>query len=150
MIRRPNSTCAMCGKSIYRRPSQIQSGKVFCSLICTGKSQQVQKTCQICGGVYIGNKRTCSRGCANSARAGIRYTGERAKDKALTNSLLKQKIAKLRGGLCERCGEKNYSILQLHHKRERWRDGNDTPSNLELICPNCHMSHHLGFRLFEK
>lgn len=150
MKRRSNCVCAVCGKAIYRRPIQISTGKVYCSLACCGVGQQTARTCRICGKTYMGNKKTCSRSCANIARSGIKYTGERLNDKARRGTTLKQKVAKKYGGVCARCGEENYAILQIHHKQERFRGGKDTMSNLELLCPNCHMTHHLGRSLFKK
>jgi 5-methylcytosine-specific restriction endonuclease McrA len=150
MKRKPNCGCCICGKKMYRRPSQIKGGNVYCSLVCTGLGQQKSKTCKICNKQYVGNKKTCSRACANKARTGIKYTKEGRFDKAYRGSLLKEKVAKKRGGACERCGENNYAILQVHHKRERCAGGTDRLSNLELLCPNCHAAHHLGVSLFDR
>lgn len=150
MKRKPNCTCSICNISIYRRPSQIKNGKVFCSMSCTGVSQQKPKVCKVCNQTYIGAKATCSRSCANTARAGITYTKEGKFDKAYQGRLLKEKVASERGGTCERCRENNYSILQVHHKHERHRGGTDELANLELLCPNCHATHHLGSSLFKK
>lgn len=148
MKRRPNTLCKVCGNPIYRRPSQIETGKVFCSSACNGKSQRIMKKCRICGKQYFGDGNTCSRSCSNTSRAGITYDGSRTRDRAHVGTILRNKIASMRGGVCERCGEKNYAILQIHHKHERYRGGKDDPKNLELLCPNCHMTHHLGFVLF--
>lgn len=133
---------------MYRRPSQISAGSVFCSQRCTGLDQQISKTCKICLKNYIGNKVTCSRSCANKARAGINYTKENKFNNAYRGTLLKEKVALLRGGYCEKCNHDNYAILQIHHKTERYKGGTDDAKNLELLCPNCHASHHLGVSLF--
>lgn len=71
-------------------------------------------------------------------------------DRARLGTVLKEKVAISRGGVCARCGEKNFAILQIHHIKERFRGGKDTLRNLELLCPNCHMTHHLGYGLFKK
>ncbi len=149
MKRRPNCQCFVCKKEIYRRPSQITAGNVYCSLTCTGQSQQKSKVCKICQQKYVGSKKTCSRACANKARTGISYTKESAFNKAYQGTLLKEKIARLRGGVCERCNEDNYAILQIHHKVERYKGGTNDLNNLELLCPNCHTTHHLGRSLFK-
>ena len=148
MKRNPNCVCKICATPVYRRPSQIISGNIYCSSKCTGIDQRAIKTCKICSENYLGNKQTCSRSCANKARAGISYTKENRFNNAYRGALLKEKVALLRGGVCERCNEKNYSILQIHHKKERYRGGTDSVKNLELLCPNCHASHHLGMSLF--
>ena len=148
MNRKPNCVCKVCATPIYRRPSQISSGNIYCSSPCMGIDQRSVKICKICSQNYFGNKQTCSRACANKARAGINYTKENKFNNAYRGTLLKEKVALKRGGLCERCGEKNYAILQIHHKKERCKGGTDDVKNLELLCPNCHASHHLGTSLF--
>ena len=126
----------------------MTSGNVYCSSICTGLNQRVYKTCKICLKKYVGNKATCSHACANKARKGINYTRENKYNNAYQGTLLKEKVASKRGGVCEKCGIKDYAILQIHHKKERFRGGTDVISNLELLCPNCHASHHLGSSLY--
>ncbi len=150
MFRNPNSACKICGKRVYRRPSQITASGVYCSLICNGLSQRVEKKCKICSEKYIGNKKTCSRSCANKSRTGINYTKENKFNNAYKGTLLKEKVAQKRGGVCEKCHMENYAILQIHHKKERYKGGADAMMNLELLCPNCHTAHHLGNSLYKE
>jgi len=150
MKRKPNCTCSVCNKPIYRRPLQISSGNVFCSPTCCGTSQRIERSCNVCGTKYIGAKKTCSRACANKARSGIKYLGLNAMNNARQGALLKERLALKRGGVCQKCREENYAILQIHHKLERHRGGSDEIKNLELLCPNCHATHHLGHSLFQK
>jgi len=150
MQRKPNTVCAVCQKGIYRRPAQIKAGGVFCSSRCCGINQQVLKKCPVCKTTYIGNRRTCSRTCANTARTGISYTKENKFNKAYQGAKNKELLAQSKGGTCERCSEKNYAILQVHHKVERHKGGSDKISNLELLCPNCHAAHHLGNSLYSE
>ncbi len=150
MRRNPNCKCKICEKSVYRRPFQVAGGNVYCSRQCTGLDQRKEKMCKICTKPYVGAKQTCSRACANKARTGITYTKEGKFDKAYRGSLLKEKVAIKRGGVCEQCSENNYAILQIHHKKERRQGGTDRLSNLKLLCPNCHATHHLGKSLFEE
>jgi 5-methylcytosine-specific restriction endonuclease McrA len=146
--RKSNTTCSVCTKSIYRRPSQINNGRVYCSSRCTGLYQQKSKLCKICNKSYLGGKKTCSRACANKARAGIIYTREGRFDKAFQGRMLKKRVAEQCEGVCERCGMDNYAILHIHHKTERYKGGSDQLENLELLCPNCHATHHLGSSLY--
>lgn len=149
MRRNPNCVCKICQKPVYRRPVQILAGNIYCSRQCTGVDQRVPKQCKICKQTYLGNKITCSRACANKARTGIVYTKENTFNNAYRGSVLKEKVAEIRGGMCEKCQEDNYSILQIHHKVERYRGGTDEMDNLELLCPNCHAAHHLGKSLYK-
>lgn len=144
--RNPNCSCSICDKQIYRRPSQILNGSVFCSKKCVGISQRInQKECPICNKIFIGRKNTCSRACSNKSRTGIKYDGSNSKNKSEISKKLKFELALERGGVCEKCGEKNYSILQIHHIVQRKDGGSDELDNLELLCPNCHYSHHFGY-----
>jgi 5-methylcytosine-specific restriction endonuclease McrA len=144
--RKSNTKCAVCGKLIYRRPSQIErnNGSVFCSIFCYGISTRKETPCIVCGKPILAsqNKKTCSRACSNTHRIGIKYKqSEPKKDKVKYQQGLKLRLLKMRGMKCEKCGYDKYEILQIHHKdRDR---GNNDLDNLELICPNCHYEEHL-------
>lgn len=142
--RHPNTSCIVCGKRIYRRPAEIRrnNSRVFCSMACYGKACRKEIPCLVCGKPILAslNKKTCSRGCANKHRAGIKYKSNNSKDKVKTQGFLKIRLMKVRGNKCERCGFEKYEILQIHHK-DKDRDNNEL-ENLELICPNCHSEEH--------
>ncbi len=144
-IRHPNTFCLVCGKPIYKRRSQIQTnnGRVFCSTNCYGMSNRKEKPCVVCGKPILAskNKITCSRECSNKHRTGIKYLMGRPRDKVSSYKILKVRLMKVRGKLCERCGYSKYEILQVHH-RDRNHQNNEI-TNLELICPNCHFEEHL-------
>jgi len=142
--RSPNTFCLICNKPIYRRPSEIirNKGNVFCSSSCYGKHNRKETPCIVCGKLIMAhfNKKTCSRGCANKHRAGIKYKLNRPRDKVIYQQGLKLRLLKTRGGKCERCGYSKIQILQVHHK-DRNRNNNNL-DNLALICPNCHYEDH--------
>ena len=145
-MRTPNCQCHVCGKDVYRRPSQIESSKIFCSRKCTGIDQRKVKTCPVCAKQFTGTvKKTCSRACANTQRSGIEYNGKNEKNKYVKGKLLKEKLASINNGICDKCGNDNYNILQVHHKIERCNGGTDELNNLILLCPNCHMVEHHGY-----
>ena len=142
--RRPNTKCLICSKLIYRRPQEVKSnnGRVFCSQVCYGIGCRKETPCVVCGVPILAsaNKKTCSRSCANTHRAGIKYRVGSPKSKVKHQQSLKLRLLKDRGKKCERCGYKQYKILNVHHKdRNRENNGLD---NLELICPNCHAEEH--------
>ena len=143
--RNPNTSCIICKKIIYKRPSQIErnGGRSFCSIICYGISQRKEIPCLVCGKLILSgfNKKTCSRACANKNREGIKYHLGRPKDKVKYQQGLKLRLLEARGKKCERCNYNKYEILQVHHK-DRNRNHNEL-FNLELICPNCHFEEHL-------
>ena len=150
MHRNPNCSCHTCEKPIYRRPSQIV-GNVFCSSECCGKFQRLnEKLCPICGNSFTGHKKTCSRSCSNKSRTGIKYDGTNSNNKSTKSKRLRFEIASKRSGKCEECGNENYNILQIHHIIERCNGGSDEESNLQLLCPNCHYTKHLGYSKYEE
>lgn len=142
--RNPNTKCTICSKPIYKRPQQIQlsSGRVFCGQSCFGVSCRKETPCVVCGKLILSglHKKTCSRSCANTHRAGIKYNGRSLQDKVKSQQALKTRLLAKKGASCERCGYSKLEILQVHHK-DRNRNNNDL-SNLELICPNCHYEEH--------
>ena len=143
--RNPNTECSVCNTPIYRRPAQIKmnDGKVFCSNSCYGVSCRKEEPCIICGKLLLAglNKKTCSRSCANTHRAGIKYKMNSPRDKVKSQRSLKLLLLEQRGKLCERCNYPKYQILEVHHK-DRNRENNSL-KNLALICPNCHAEEHL-------
>lgn len=142
--RNPNINCVVCSKPIYRRPVEIQrnEGQVFCSMACYGASCRKESPCVICGKPILSglNKKTCSRGCANTNRVVIKYKLNRPRDKVFSQRALKIRMLNDRDKHCERCGYNKYEVLQVHHK-DRDRNNNNV-DNLELICPNCHCEEH--------
>ena len=142
--RNPNIKCSTCKKDIYKRPSQIKraGGKAYCSVACYGISCRKEIPCVVCGTLILGgmNKKTCSRGCANTHRAGIQYKINRPRDKVKSQQALKVRLLEARGRKCERCNYDKFEILQVHHM-DKDRSNNDL-SNLQLICPNCHCEEH--------
>ena len=104
----PNCSCSLCKKRIYRRPSQLLAGLVFCSRACNGKSQRTnEKKCPECGKEFLGqaggNQKNCSRKCADKSRKGARYNSKKGKNTSVRGNKLKERLAKLRGGQCEKC-----------------------------------------------
>ena len=141
-IRKPNTVCGACSRPIYRRPAELQRGRVFCSAECYGKANRKEKPCTVCGTPILAreNKITCSRSCANKNRAGAKYKIGRPKDNVKDQRAVKLRLIEARGTACERCGYAKLPILHVHHRnRDR---SNNSLSNLELICPNCNYEEH--------
>ena len=142
--RNPNTTCAICKSPIYRRPIQlnISRGRAFCSQTCYGISNRRETPCVVCSAPILASKhkKTCSRACSNTYRTGIHYKLGRPRDKVVRGRMMKVRLIETRGAKCERCGYSKREILHVHHK-DRNRDNNSL-TNLELICPNCHYEEH--------
>ena len=142
--RNPNIKCCICAKAIYKRPRQIQlnKGKVYCGQTCYGISCRKETPCVVCGKLILSglHKKTCSRSCSNTQRAGIHYKVNSPRDNFKSTQAIKTSLLTLRGAKCERCGYEKFKILHVHHK-DRNRN-NNALKNLELICPNCHCEEH--------
>lgn len=143
--RKPNTSCGICGKKIYRRPGSIRhgAGNVYCSSKCYGKACRKEIPCTVCGKLILAgaNKKTCSRSCSNIQRKGIKYTGSKMRDKVVSQKRIKVRLILECGEQCGRCGYNALpQILQVHHK-DRNRNHNSL-RNLELLCPNCHATEH--------
>ncbi len=110
--RKPNCSCGVCGKEIYRRPSQM-IGNIFCSSLCVGKSQRLnQKKCPVCDTIFVGHKKTCSRSCSNKSRTGIKYDGQNKNNNASKSKILKENLSKTRNGICEECGNEHRNKIK--------------------------------------
>lgn len=148
MTRTPNCTCKVCGKAIYRRPKELMlsRGNAYCSQGCFGRASQVFAECPICGRQYVAerNRKTCSRACANTNRAGRRYNdrGLPSRDRAQDVRAIKKQLIDTRGAHCQRCGFSDVNILEVQHIVRRSDGGTNDLENLELVCPNCHASIH--------
>lgn len=114
----PNSVCAYCGTSFYKRPSSItksKSGFVFCCREHKDLAQRLNGITAIQPPHYgTGNGHKTGRLIA------IRHLPHQ----------------------CNRCGyDRDIRILEVHHID---RDpSNNQLDNLEILCPNCHTIEHL-------
>jgi 5-methylcytosine-specific restriction endonuclease McrA len=146
--RRPNTKCKICEKAIYRRPCNIAkaNGNAFCSSTCHGKYQSKERPCPVCGKQVLAKKHAvcCSRECSNKNRTGIKYGIGRPRCNVVKLRTLKSRLIEERGPNCQICGYDNTNIIVAHHIIERSNGGSDDPSNLQLLCPNCHMTIHHG------
>ena len=156
--RNPNCECKHCGKAIYRRPYQLETGNVFCSLKCCGKfNREHEVNCPVCNKLFLsklGKQITCSRSCANKHGEKRRKKGA-SYNKFMMGRALKAKIANARFlnkdklPVCEKCNHENWNILQVHHLIEKSKGGSNDLNNLMLLCPNCHAREHLGYCEYE-
>lgn len=111
-------------------------------MACYGISCRKERPCVVCGKLILAGlkKKTCSRGCANKHRAGIKYKLNQPRSKVKSYRELKIRLLQKRGRVCEKCGYNKYEILQIHHKDKN--QSNNDLDNLELVCPNCHFEEH--------
>lgn len=105
--------CTYCNKDIIRSLSQIKRSKT--------------------GNVY------CSRSCSNSSNNTLFKSGKNHPNyKTGISFYRKRKLEK--GDKCEKCGNDNLCVLQVHHKDKN--RNNNIEDNLQLLCANCHLTEH--------
>lgn len=136
--------CEVCGKET--------TNKRFCSIECrksTYNKHFVDIVCEECGKVFNGltGRKFCSVECANKhfkeKRIENFINGDYINNGNITlPKNIREYLYKKNNYRCEICGYEGYNlktgktILQIHHI-----DGNsknNTPENLQVICPNCH------------
>lgn len=101
----------------------------------------ITKECPVCGKAFQTKeghkkeKRTCSYACSNTYfRSGTDHPNYKDGSRKKYRNLVTYTQ-------CERCGYKDHpEILQVHHKDHN--HSNNDPSNLEVVCPNCHCIEH--------
>lgn len=149
--RNPNTTCSICKSPCYKRPSDLlkSSGKAYCSQTCYGISCRKETPCLVCKTPIISslNKKTCSKKCFEKLLSSPDRTFSKGRKKVTstpkfrTRSLRKLMFS-LRGSKCEICNYNKEQVLTIHHIIERSKGGSDDPSNLLVLCRNCHGEIH--------
>lgn len=65
-------------------------------------------------------------------------------DSVFHNRVHKKRLVEIRGNTCENCGISEWLgkslVLDVHHKNKNRRD--NRPTNLLVVCPNCHRFLH--------
>lgn len=138
------SACLICEEPIWIRQCE-ERPRMFCSLKCRGAYKHREHTILIeCGSCKKTIRRTrakvknykkmyCSKECRN-----LDYQ----KPLSTSRTTLRRQFDR-RGLLknCVRCGyNKLPNILVIHHKDRKHT--NPHPTNLEILCPNCHAEEH--------
>ena len=142
--------CLVCGKELIGKKTS------YCSKECSKQRNNIYyrtvgivKKCNYCGKEFIGryDRKYCSNECANNFKKekNIKLFLE---GKYFNNGnikipdVIREFLYKKNNYKCEVCGYEGYNlktgktILQIHHI-----DGNsknNSPDNLQVICPNCH------------
>jgi HNH endonuclease len=111
-------TCHNCSKEFERAKSKLADSKTgyrFCSRACKESAQSIGGKCPDIRPPHYGT----SRG----------------------RELLKRWIADRPKDNCAGCDESRRYLLEVHHIDGD--HGNNAPTNLEIVCCNCHAKRHL-------
>lgn len=143
-IRIPNCECIVCKKKIYKRPHDIERGRMYCSKQCVGISQRrPQQKCEGCGKLFkpqSPRQRMCSRQCVWSMkkpRTNTEYSGDNKPQRRLAELKAKTGFTKCMVEGCEY--NKTYDIHRIIPGR---KGGEYVFGNMFAICPNHHAEVH--------
>ena len=143
-------SCKICGKSFERIPSEV-SKNMFCSKSCSAQFNNqykiIYRKCRNCYEEFHSSQGTRAKYCSKKCQMKFQRTQiykliESGKYYATRsgNDVLRNYLISKRGHQCELCKNENWMgnkiNLTTHHM-----DGdasNNNPSNLQLLCWNCH------------
>jgi hypothetical protein len=141
---RVHKVCEICGQSFEVIDFRKETAR-YCSRACYYKAMlkvgSVTVNCACCGKSF---QRSPSKVNA-TAYCSIECRGIASRTSRPTSANTVRDWMDRRGALrqCSRCGyDARPEILVVHHK-DRDRSHNE-PSNLEVLCPNCHALEHYG------
>ena len=153
MRRKPDDVrkCIRCGSDFSVRPA---SKVRYCSIACfNGREERrldFKRICIRCGNEYMrcgGNagQKFCSVACAKSFKEVAKQDNlpfcHRANKTIRTNRKTAQDAYKRSFPACMRCGWNiEPTILHVHHRNRNRKDV--SISNLEVLCPTCHVLEH--------
>lgn len=117
----PNVKCAMCKKHFYKSQSSLKNSKSKLYFCCRAHKDAAQ---------CIGGIREImpSHYGTSTGKSGYRKT-------AFDSYACK----------CDKCGYNKYKSIMVVHHIDHNRDNNNV-SNLQILCRNCHLEHHLGLK----
>lgn len=152
-------TCKYCLNNFQAVPSEVKRGNAkYCSRTCSAKARaralpkkEPNVTCAYCNVPFYKSpsKQAMSKSglffcCREHKDLAQRIGGIAAVQPAHYedgSSVYRELAFRAYGKYCNRCGYNTAPhILQVHHK-DRNRE-NNTLSNLEVLCPNCHEIEH--------
>jgi hypothetical protein len=140
-MRTPNANCVKCGKGVYRRPAELERGKIpYCSKICYhGTLDNVEYRCPICRKLFRPRDRVqkyCDKICAGISRRGLIYEKNKSKNKSLEHlSSLKGKF-EFEHCMVEGCLYN--ATFDIHRFVPGNQGGKYEIGNMFAICPNHH------------
>lgn len=149
--------CPVCGKHVYRYPSEVKKG---CSLTCSRACRAVlqkqgeYRNCETCGKQFYARKsqigqgfaKFCSKTCSNEPHKNgehlnclicnksmyrTRYEIERGKKEMFTNWQKRE----WKGSECAMCG--STENLELDHIVPRFAGGKAKRNNAQTLCRDC-------------
>lgn len=142
-------SCDICGK-VKSQQKRFLTNKHYCSPICRsiGNGTRLTVNCAHCN-----KKFTIPKSKLDKSKSGLVFCSRECKDigqmyikniqpSHYKNKSYRNKALKIKGYKCNKCGNEDKDVLQVHH-RDKNRDNNSL-ENLEVLCANCHIKEHRG------
>lgn len=147
MNRKPNTQCRTCKSDIYRRPSQIARGNIYCSKKCFGLSCREEVECAICKVKLLSslNKKTCGKECADKLRAqSMLNKRNRAKERGYVESRhnFRERVLQYYGEYCPICDYTHF--IEAHHIIKQRISKDHSVENGIPLCLNHHKEAEIG------
>ncbi len=146
--RNPNTSCFVCEKPLYRRPSELAiKSRVFCAEHRGQATRSIEeKPCETCGNPFVGEhskQRFCSRTC--SARAPGR--AKRTPGNSRNENRNRLKLIGATECMVRGC---SYNLTLDIHRPLSGKDGGKYElGNMYAVCPNHHAEHNRGISRLE-
>lgn len=143
-LSKTEALCASCGLPFEHISCRATTAK-YCSRKCYYKAMTkvgtIERHCKNCNSVFLTSPSKSQEFCGKKC---VHEFGRKTFNPSLRDFPAVRAHMKATGKLerCERCGYDSVpEILGVHHK-DRNR-ANNSLSNLETLCPNCHSLEHL-------
>lgn len=157
-----NKNCLNCSKIFRAEQRYINRGHAkFCSIKCSSIYSRAHRPkpkpnvkCAFCDKMFYRNATK-----KKNSRSGIYFCCRQHKDagQRITSGITEIHPDHYNGGVsvyrdaafreyepeCDKCGYGKYKSVMVVHHIDHDRDNNDV-ANLQILCRNCHMEHHLG------
>lgn len=91
----------------------------------------IEKRCNLCGEYFTAKQKN---------KAYCRSCGKEIERRSWSINKKKKRIIVERGNKCERCGAGGQ--LHAHHIKAKASGGDDSSSNIMLLCATCHRKEH--------
>lgn len=132
--------CPVCDEVVHGTEAKPRT---YCSKACANRARaKPAKRCRTCSSPLTNRASTfCSPTCHQRWRYESETKPRIERGRCSVNSTLKTYLIRERGAACETCGcpdEWNGKPLALHVDHIDGDSDNNFPTNLRLLCPNCH------------
>lgn len=145
--KRVQLNCYTCDASFERLPSELHDGKYFCSSSCsashTNKERKEPNPCRQCATDLPSRRKFCTTACADMFRYRTFIDEWKQGHHQTFLSAYIRRWLREQKNECWQCGWKEVhpvtGIIPVQVDHIDGKSKNNSPENLRLLCPNCHV-----------